>query len=226
MFEEETVMKKKIIKMKQYCVIALLVVVSIALVGLIYSAGQKTKNDQLVVASENQANEPIVDEIDYEVIESKSTTNDSDDEITSVKVEDIISDDQNEEDGSPKVIVESIDINEDSNTEVSVIDVDVIDVPVSEEPEKPDMTPPEDIPETTDDLTDPDNVPEYNEDETTYTPEPEVEEVEDEVRGSNLVPDSENPFLQDNIPGNGDGGEMMGEDYYEDGVPSGEGDKF
>ena len=219
-------MKKKTLKMKQYSIIAILVVVSIALVGLIYSVGQKSKNDQQVVASENQVNEPIVDEIDYEIIESKNSAKDNEDESPYIEVEDIVVDDLNEEDGSSEVIVESIDIDEDSNAEISVIDVDEIDVPVSEEPEKPDMTPPEEIPETTDDLTDPDNVPEYDVEETTYTPELEVEEMEDEVRGSNLVPDSENPFLQDNIPGNGDGGEMMGEDYYEDGVPSGEGDKF
>lgn len=219
-------MKKKILKMKQYSIITLLIIISIALVGLIYSAGQKSKNDQQVVASENQVNEPIVDEIDYEIIESKNSAKDNEDESPYIEVEDIVVDDLNEEDGSSEVIVESIDIDEDSNAEISVIDVDEIDVPVSEEPEKPDMTPPEEIPETTDDLTDPDNVPEYDEDETTYTPEPEAEEPEEEVRGSNLVPDSENPFLQDDIPSNGEGGEQQGSDFYEDGNKAGEGDKF
>ena len=219
-------MKNNKLKMKQYSIVALLVVVSIVLAGFIYSAGQRSKDDQQVVGTKNQTNEPTVNEIDYSAVELEDSTKDSVDENSSVEVEDIVTDDKKEIDGSPEVIVETIDVDEDINIEISVVDVEEIDVSISEEPEKPDMTPPEETPETTDDLTDPDNVPEYDEEETTYMPEPEVEEMEDEVRGSNLVPDSENPFLQDNIPGNGDGGEMMGEDYYEDGVPSGEGDKF
>ncbi|MBK5247775.1 MAG: hypothetical protein JJE49_11000, partial [Peptostreptococcaceae bacterium] len=42
--------------------------------------------------------------------------------------------------------------------------------------------------------------------------------------GSNLVPDSQNPFANpDNV---GVPEEVNGEDYYENGVPAGQGDKF
>lgn len=46
--------------------------------------------------------------------------------------------------------------------------------------------------------------------------------------GGSLVPDSDNPFKQpiDTMPNNGTRGEMQGSDYYEDGVPAGQGDKF
>jgi cytoskeletal protein RodZ len=46
--------------------------------------------------------------------------------------------------------------------------------------------------------------------------------------GSNLVPDSENPFKQpiDIMSNNGTRGEMNGSDYYQDGVSAGQGDKF
>ncbi len=219
-------MKKTNIKMKQYSVVALLVVISIVLVGLIYSTGQKNKDDQQLVGTENQADDPTVDEIDYSVVEIEDNIQDTEDEISFVVVEDIVANDQNEQDGNSEIIVEPIDVDENTNTEINVADVEEIDVPVSEEPVKPETTSPEEIPETSDDLTDPDHVPEYDEEETTYVPEPEPEIEVDEVRGSNLVPDSENPFLQDDIPSNGDGGEIQGEDLYQDGVPAGEGDKF
>ncbi|VDN47287.1 conserved protein of unknown function [Petrocella atlantisensis] len=214
-------MKKINMKMKQYSILTLLVVISIVLVGLIYSTGQK-KDEHQLVGTENQADDLMVDEIDYVVDEPKDSTKDSEDQSPFIKVENIFVDDQYV---SPEVNVESINIEEDSNTEISLVDIEEVDVPISEEPEKPNLTPPEVVPETKDDLTDPDKVPEYDEEETTYTPEPEAEEVADEVRGTNLVPDSENPFLQDDIPSNGNMGEMMGKDYDE-GAPSGEGDKF
>lgn len=89
-----------------------------------------------------------------------------------------------------------------------------VEEPMPEVPEKPDTTPPDKKPETTYDLTDPNQKPSYEEDEVTYVaevvPKPESEPIITE-EASNLVPESENPFLHSNIPSDGDKGEMKGE---------------
>jgi hypothetical protein len=96
------------------------------------------------------------------------------------------------------------------DTETKVIkdneEVVSIDEPMPEPPEKPELEAPEDKPETTNDLDDMENVPEYNEEdlvieseEVVVVKEPqestEPEPVVEEEYESNLVPPSENPFL-------------------------------
>lgn len=220
-------MKKAKDKMKKYSVLTVLVVICLVLVGMIYSASQNKEDNQQVAEVVDDQNKVVVDEIEANSSESDISVEEmeeaTDKEIV-VEPVDIPSDDNQEEDG--EVVVEVIEVDDNTGTEVSVIEVEEIEEPIAEEPDKPEQTPPDEIPETTDNLTNPDVVPEYDEEETTYVPDPEPEEPQDEVRGSNLVPDSENPFLQDDIPSNGEGGEIQGEDLYQDGVPAGEGDKF
>lgn len=91
-------------------------------------------------------------------------------------------------------------------------DINIIAIPLPEVPTRPDNEEPDYNPVTVDDITDLENEPGYNEDQTIYIPEPDTEPEEQGNEPSNLVPDSENPFLQDNIPENGDGGEFNGED--------------
>lgn len=217
--KEDERMNKQV-KIKQYGVAVLLIAVCFMLVGLIYMTGQRDDENSVVGEVERQDT----------TIEVGSIVVDQEDDVV-VEVDPIVTE------GMDEMEAESDDTISDNGIEVQPIDpvsgsenasatiVETIEEPMAEEPEKPELTPPDEIPETDDDLTNPDVVPEYDELEVTYVPEPEVVEPEDEVRGSNLVPDSENPFLQDDIPGNGDGGEMRGEDYDE-GNPSGEGDKF
>lgn len=221
-------MKKSNFKMKQYSVIAILVVICIALVGLIFSASQRKVDNQQMIESEREEDTPTVAELDYTEEGKDINDENSDDSLTEVVVEEIAIDiDEESVEESLDITVEPIDLEEDTNKDIVVVEKEEVEVPMAEEPEKPDLTSPEQKPETTDDLTNPDKEPEYEEEETTYVPEPEPEiEQEDEVRGSNLVPDSENPFSQDNIPSNGDGGEQQGSDFYQDGNPAGEGDKF
>jgi hypothetical protein len=220
-------MKKNNLKIKQYGIVTVLVVICIVLAGLIYTTGQQKDDNQLSTETERQENEPIVGELEYdaevdEPIEIEEIIEDEGIQVENIDTVEI--EEANEEPDA--VTVEPIEVDGGTGSDLEVIVEEKIEVTIVEEPEKPDLTPPEEQPETTDDLTDPDNVPGYEEDEVTYTPEPEPEEPEDEVRGSNLVPDSENPFLQENIPSNGEGGEIQGEDLYQDGVPAGEGDKF
>ena len=220
-------MKKNNLKIKQYGIVTVLVVICIVLVGLIYTAGQQKDDNQVSTETEMQENEPIVGELEYDVEANDTIEAEEVDEDEGIQVENIDRveiEEANEE--SDEITVEPIEVDGGTESDLEVIVEENIEVTIVEEPEKPDLTPPEEQPETTDDLTDPNNVPEYDEDETTYTPEPEAEEPEDEVRGSNLVPDSENPFLQDDIPSNGEGGEQQGSDFYEDGNKAGEGDKF
>jgi len=63
------------------------------------------------------------------------------------------------------------------------------------------------------------------------TEEPKVEPQRTTTNddGDNLVPDSENPFKQPLKPLDSDSGlgkDAKGADYYQDGVPAGQGDKF
>jgi hypothetical protein len=216
-------------KFKQYGIITLLVVVSIVLVGLIYNAGQGTNNNTVGEGSGTDINNPVVEEI----VLTEDSQGEPEEGTEIVEVEAIEISEETEttfdEDNSESVIVEPIttdpvDGNDSSGTTADTTVEENIDEPMAEEPEKPELTPPEEQPETIDDLTNPDVVPDYEEEEITYTPEPEPDEPQDEVRGSNLVPDSENPFLQDDIPSNGDGGEVDVEDVSE--YEPGTGDKF
>lgn len=219
-------MKINNLKIKQYGIVIVLVVICIVLAGLIYTAGQQKDDNQLSTETETQENELIVGELEYDAEAAETINVEEVSEDKGIQVESIDTDEIEETNEEPDgVTVEPIEVDGGAESDLEVVVEEKIEVTIVEEPDKPDLTPPEEQPETTDDLTDPDNIPDYDEDEVTYTPEPEIEEPEDEVRGSNLVPDSENPFLQDNIPSNGDMGEMKGEDYDE-GAPSGEGDKF
>jgi hypothetical protein len=219
----------KNIKFTQYSVVTVLVVVALALAGLIYTSTQGNDSNSAVVEGNSQGEAPNVEEIDINqadevidevdgdkiVVEAIDTNQDEvvDIVIDEEQVVDVVTDESND-DG----------VGDTSVTDVEVIAVETIEEPVAEEPKKPEETPPEEQPETDDDLTNSDVVPEYDEEEVTYTPEVEEEEPVEEVRGSNQVPDSENPFLQDDIPSNGDGGEMNGEDYGDG--EWGTGDKF
>lgn len=101
-----------------------------------------------------------------------------------------------------------------------------IEVPMAGEPEKPSLPAPTDKPQTDDDLSDLTHEPSYSADEIVYAPEETIEPEmpEESVVDSNLVPDSENPFLRDDIPTNGNTGAVYLEDIT-DYVP-GTGDKF
>ncbi|MBV1758085.1 MAG: hypothetical protein KMY55_09610 [Dethiosulfatibacter sp.] len=136
------------------------------------------------------------------------------------------------------VLEQVVEVPKIKDTETKVTEdkeeVTSIEEPMPEPPEKPELEAPKDKPETNDDLEDMDNIPEYNEEELVIEPEEVVvvngtEEttepaVEEEEHESNLVPLSDNPFLN---PANaGNPVEVDGEDYYEDGRKAGEGDKF
>lgn len=216
-------------KFKQYSVVAVLVVVALVLAGLIYTSTQGDDSNSAVAEDNNQNEAPnveeigvnqvdkVVDEVEDDMVVVEAIDTDQDEVVDVVINEDEVVDvvtDESDDDGTGDTSV----------IEAEVIVVETIEEPVAEEPEKPEETPPEEQPETDDDLTNPDVVPEYDEEEVTYTPEVEEEEPVEEVRGTNQVPDSENPFLQDDIPSNGDGGEMNGEDYGDG--EWGTGDKF
>jgi hypothetical protein len=217
-------------KFKQYSIVAVLVVIALVLVGLIYTSTQGKDGNGVVTEVNDKSESPNVEEIninqsnqvideledDKVVVEAIDTEQD---EIVDVVVDedqvvDVTTDESSDDDG----------VSDTGGTEAEVIVVETIEEPVAEEPEKPEETPPEEQPETDDDLTNPDVVPEYDEEEVTYTPEVEKEEPVEEVRGSNQVPDSENPFLQDDIPSNGDGGEVEVDDVTD--FEPGTGDKF
>jgi hypothetical protein len=133
----------------------------------------------------------------------------------------------------------TVEVPEIVETETNVIDqkdqVTTIEEPLPEEPEKPELEAPEEKPVSADDLNNMDTEPQYDEEdvvieseevfvvadeEEDVTPEPEVGEEEQ----SDLVPASENPFLNPENAANPI--ESNGEDYYEDGRKAGEGDKF
>jgi len=136
------------------------------------NTGEVSKDN---VLSENQYNIPVVEEI-KESEEVKKVV-----EVRKIQ------------DTETKVI-------EDNEEVVSIYE------PMPEPPEKPELEAPKDKPETIDDLEDMDNVPEYNEEdlvveteEVVVVNEPqestEPESVVEEEGESNLVPPSENPFL-------------------------------
>jgi len=152
-----------------------LIIVAVIFGALIFSklnTGEVAKDN---VLSENQDDTPVVEEI--------------------------------EETEGVKQVVEVPKI-QDTETKVKEDNEEVVSIeePMSEPPEKPELEAPEGKPETTDDLEDMDNVPEYNEEdlvveteEVVVVNEPqestEPEPVVEEEYESNLVPASENPFL-------------------------------
>jgi|JUEG02.1.fsa_nt_gi hypothetical protein len=169
-------MKKMNSKQVTLVTVTSLIIVAIVLGALIFSkfnTGEVAKDN---VLSDIQNNTPVVEEIEE-----------------SDKVEQVVE--------VPKI----------QDTETKVIEdneeVASIEEPMPEPPEKPELEAPKDKPETNGDLEDMDNVPEYNEEDLVVEPEevvvvnepqestepePVVEEQESE---SNLVPPSENPFL-------------------------------
>ncbi|MEA1974839.1 MAG: DUF6550 family protein [Bacillota bacterium] len=198
-------MKKMTIKTQRRILTSALLVVCVILVGVIYIRMNEDKpnTDILINEIETNANEPEV-----EAIETPEE---------SVIVE-----------------VPEINIDETKKEDVKVTEEEIKE-PIPTKPKKPDNTPPEQKPETSDNVKDMTKEPEYEEEEVVYVLD-ELEEADlatEEVTDpnqnsadeeSNLVPDSENPFLQDNIPNNGDGGFQDSSDYS-DHVP-GTGDKF
>ena len=152
-----------------------LIIVAVIFGALIFSklnTGEASKDN---VLSENQDNIPVVEEIE---------------ETEGVKqVVEV-----------PKIQDTETNVIEDNEEIVS------IEEPMPEPPEKPELEAPKDKPETNDDLEDMENVPEYNEEDLVVEPEEvvvvnepqestEPEPVVEEEYESNLVPPSENPFL-------------------------------
>jgi len=198
-------MKKMTIKTQRRIVVSALLVVCVVLLGVIYARLNVDKPNTDIVITEIDTNEVLVDVIEM-----------PEEEVVIVEVPEIKIDEPKKE--------ENAKVTEEEIKEV-----------MPTEPKKPDNTPPEEKPETSGDIEDMTTEPEYTEEEVIYVPD-ESEEVDPVIEQitepdfnngdeeNNLVPDSENPFLQDNIPNNGDGGEMKGEDYS-DYIP-GTGDKF
>ncbi|MFT9493896.1 DUF6550 family protein [Anaerosolibacter sp.] len=202
-------MKKTTVKRQRTLVIAVLLIIAFVLIGGIYM--MNNRQNATIDLQANEANNDVqVEAIDMETENAET-----------VEVEEVKKD---------EVVIQEIEVSGSNTNSDSKVQEETIDEPMPVEPEKPANTPPSHTPQTTDNLENTDKVPEYSEEETSYTPEeldeeekPVVTEINEE---SNLVPDSQNPFLQPNIPSNGDAGEMKGSDYYQDGIPAGEGDKF
>lgn len=212
-------MKRTNIKEKQYSIMVVLVMISFMLAGMIYSASQRKEDHKQLATEEVSIQEVVIEDIELTEYEAGEPE-------TIVEVEEIpIEGNEILEEVTIFVEVEPISIVDDQTYDTGLVVMEEIEVPKAEEPEKPDLTPPVQEPETSDDLNNLAAVPEYAEEAITYIPDAElvVEKVE-EVRGSNLIPDSDNPFLQVDIPSNGDGGELMGSDLG-DGT-WGTGDKF
>ncbi len=200
-------MKNNNIKSKRAMITSLLIVLCVLMVGGLYL--MTNHEDTIVDSTIDNGNEvtPIVESIDTEI----------DEDILVVDT------------GTPDIEVEEIVIEEPEVQENPKDDQVLVEEVLPKEPEKPVTTPPVVVPETKDDVEDMTKEPEYEESEVTYTEdkeEPVVESVTDTDTNeeSDLVPDSQNPFANpDNIcvPD-----EVNGEDYYENGVPAGQGDKF
>lgn len=181
-----------------------LIIVAVIFGVLIFSKLNTGEVAKDIVLSENQDDTPVVEEIEE---------NEEVKQVVEV----------------PKIQDTETKLTEDKN------EVTVIDEPMPEPPEKPELEAPKDKPETNDDIENMDNVPEYKEEDLVVEPEEvvvvnepqestEPEPVVEEESESNLVPSSENPFL--NPENAAKPIESNGEDYYEDGRKAGEGDKF
>ena len=200
-------------KQKQYIIIAVLLVISIALVGMIYTSVNRKNHIASEQETKNNENIPVV-----EALEDSGKDENFNGNKNAFK-------DEDQEDNT--VTVDPIDVNAKAGSTPEVAENEVIEVPMAVAPEKPNLAPPDHKPETTADLTNPDQQPEYDDDQTTYIQETKPVEIKPEVpSGTYTVPDAENPFLQKDIPSNGVGGEQQGSDFYQDGNPAGEGDKF
>lgn len=192
-------MKKMNMKTKRVMMIAILLLIGIILIGVIYvKTGPKSINKDILI-EEKITQDTVVDAIE---VPKK--------EIVKVRFPEI----------QEEVAIKEIDHK---------VEKEVIQEPLSKEPEKPENIPPEKKPKTKDDVEDMTKEPEYDKEEVTYIPEEKepktnYESTSNDTEKSNLVPDSENPFLQDNIPGNGDGG-FQDSLEYSNHVP-GTGDKF
>lgn len=201
-------MRRTSIKRQRLLVIAVLVLFAVTLAGEIYikSNQQNSMNHlQAIETSKDVAVDEINNDKEILDVETRDETQGATVEVQPINASDL------------KVITDS------------EVQEDAIEEPMPTAPEIPKSTPPAQAPQTSDNLENKDQIPTYSEEETTFTPEvTELEEpvVSEEQEPSNLVPDAQNPFLQNNIPNNGDKGEMNGSDYYENGVPAGEGDKF
>jgi hypothetical protein len=198
-------MKKMTIKTQRRILVSALLVVCVVLLGVIYARLNVDKPNTDIVIIENDTNEVQVDVIEMPEEEAVIV------EVPEIKIEE------------PK---------KEENSKVTEEEIKEV---MPTEPKKPDNTPPEEKPETSGDVEDMTNEPEYTEEEVIYVPDDseEVDPVIEQItepdfnngdEENNLVPDSENPFLQDNIPNNGDGGFQDSLDYS-DYVP-GTGDKF
>lgn len=181
-----------------------LIIVAVIFGVLIFSKLNTGEVAKDIVLSENQDDTPVVEEIE-----------ENEEVKQGIEV--------------PKIQDTETKLTEDKN------EVTVIDEPMPEQPEKPELEAPKDKPETNDDIENMDNVPEYKEEDLVVEPEEvvvvnepqestEPEPVVEEESESNLVPSSENPFL--NPENAAKPIESNGEDYYEDGRKAGEGDKF
>lgn len=203
-------MKKMNLKNQRKIVGIALLFGCMLLVVAIFVVSNQSKSGKDMLASK-QENTPLVGAIDPtagELSEETANLNEDDSTFSTVSV--------------PGLVIDG-GTDQDNNKPEEV----TIDVPLPTEPEKPETNPPDHKPQTKDDLQDTSKVPEYSEEETTYIPEetqPIPEANNNQSGSSNLVPDTENPFLQNNIPVNGDGGEMNGEDLGDG--EWGTGDKF
>lgn len=199
-------MKRTNIKRQRLLIIAVLVLFAFTLAGAIYiNNNQQNSMDHLQAIETSK--DVTVDEID------------KDKEILDVEALD--------ETQGAAVEVQPIDDSDLKLITDSEVHEDNIEEPMPTVPEVPESTPPAQTPQTSDNLENKEQMPTYIEEETTFTPEvTELEEpvVSEEQEPSNLVPDAQNPFLQNNIPSNGDSGEMNGSDLG-DGA-WGTGDKF
>ncbi|MGV8146776.1 MAG: DUF6550 family protein [Alkaliphilus sp.] len=144
------------------------------------------------------------------------------------------------EENTNTVEVAKIELEQTSENPSNKVEKVVINEPMPVVPDKPENKPPTHTPQTNSDLGNPDEKPVYAEEEVVYVPEPveESQTVEETTSSgenqqaanngeSGLVPDSENPFLQANIPDNsflGISGGVKFEDIT-DYVP-GTGEKF
>jgi len=200
-------------KKMQSMVVAILIVFCLILSGMIYTSMNRKATTLNAEHTDDSIGKPVVEVLEDHVIES------------GLEEKEVLAQLEMIEDKA--FYVEPIDVDVNQSEDSDELESVIIDVPMPVVPVKPDLAQPENKPETTDVLTNADKQPEYKEEQTTFIPESEPVIVEADVpRGTYLVPDSENPFLQENIPSNGDGGEIKGEDLYQDGVPAGQGDKF
>lgn len=203
---------------KRMMITMMLLVCCIAVVGGIYMVLQPkafTTNDEAVNIDSDLVVEIIEleepNQIEVFTIEDKETVQVEE----TIVVEEIV------------IAEKNVDGKEQDDDGKEQDDDVIVEETMPEEPDKPETSPPDIVPETKDDVTDMSKEPEYEEEQVTYEEEKKEEAPKDNIeekKDSNLIPDSQNPFLNPNNAGNPDIRE--GEDFYENGVPAGQGDKF